>query len=207
MSKGLEEKVAGVILAAGGSSRFGRPKQLLPWGEQNFVNAVLQTARLVGLDPLIVVLGNYADVVRTTIQDDDVQVLINSDWKLGQSTSLKLAVNHLGEDIAGAIFLLSDQPHLTVDFLASIAEQGRKSSKVVVPYINDRRTSPVFFPASCFDKFRVLTGDQGGRQIMSECPVVLFPWLDEMMALDIDTPEDYCQLCKFYSIPVAPDIS
>ena len=200
MSKGNREKVAGVILAAGGSSRFGSPKQLLPWGDQNFVNTILKTARLAGLDPLLIVLGNRAEELRDTITDEDVEILINPDWEAGQSSSLKLAVKHLDADLAGAIFLMCDQPHLTVHFLASIAEKGRKSAKVVVPYINDRRTSPVFFPTSCFEKFEVLTGDQGGRQIMSECPVVLFPWLDEMMAKDIDTPEDYRRLCDYYGM-------
>lgn len=205
MSKENKEKVAGVILAAGGSSRFGKPKQTLPWGDQNFVNTVLKTARLARLDPLLIVLGNCAEEVRDTITDDDVEILINPDWEEGQSTSLKLAVKHLYADLAGAIFLMCDQPHLTTHFLASIAEQGRKSAKVVVPYINDRRTSPVFFPASCFEKFEVLTGDQGGRQIMSEYSVVLLPWLDEMMAMDIDTLEDYRRVSEYFGKPYSPD--
>ncbi len=205
MSKGNRETVAGVILAAGGSSRFGSLKQTLPWGDQNFVNAVLKTARLAGLDPLLIVLGNRAEELRDTITDEDVEILINPDWEAGQSTSLKLAVKHLDADLAGAIFLMCDQPHLTVHFLTSIAEKGKKSAKVVVPYINDRRTSPVFFPASCFDNFNKLTGDEGGRQIMSEYPVVLLPWLDEMMAMDIDTLEDYRRVSEYFGKPYSPD--
>jgi len=205
LSKGNRETVAGVILAAGGSSRFGSLKQTLPWCDQNFVNTILKTARLAGLDSLLIVLGNRAEEVRDTITDEDVEILTNPDWEEGQSTSLKLAVKHLEADLAGAIFLMCDQPHLTVHFLASIAEQGRKRSKVVVPYINDCRTSPVFFPASCFDNFNKLTGDEGGRQIMSECPVVLFPWLDEMMAMDIDTLEDYRRVSEYFGKPYSPD--
>lgn len=205
MSKGNRETVAGVILAAGGSSRFGSLKQTLPWGDQNFVNAVLKTARLAGLDPLLIVLGNRAEEVRDTITDEDVEILINPDWEAGQSSSLKLAVKHLDTDLTGAIFLMCDQPHLTVHFLASIVEKGKKSAKVVVPYINDRRTSPVFFPASCFDNFNKLTGDEGGRQIMSEYSVVLLPWLDEMMAMDIDTLEDYRRVSEYFGKPYSPD--
>lgn len=206
MSDVSQSKVAGVILAAGASSRFGRLKQTLPWGNRSLVNAVIHTARLAGLDPLILVLGNEADKIKETIAQSAVIVIHNPDWAIGQSSSLKLGVAHLPADQEGALFLLSDQPQLSVNFVSAIVEEGLRSGKVVVPYVDDRRTSPVYFPSSCFDKFATLQGDQGGRQIISACPHSLLPWLDEWMARDIDTPADYEALCKHYGMPLAPDI-
>ena len=199
-------RVAGVVLAAGASSRFGSLKQTLAWGEQNFVNAVLRTARLAGLDPLILVLGNQAELIKKTLTERDVRIVNNPDWQQGQSSSLKAALSALEVEVSGAIFLLTDQPQLSVNFIAAIAEAGIRTGKAVIPYINDHRCSPVFFSSQCFDKFLNLEGDQGGRQILGDCPHTLLPWLDEWMARDVDTPEDYRQLCQHFGMPFPANV-
>jgi molybdenum cofactor cytidylyltransferase len=81
-----------------------------------------------------------------------------------------------------------------------VVEEGRRSKKVVTPIINDRRANPVYFPASCFQLFEKLEGDTGGRQIISACPHTTFPWLDDWMSRDIDTPEDYQQLRDHFAL-------
>lgn len=206
MSFVKKTKVAGIILAAGASSRFGRLKQTLPWGEENLVNTVIATASVVGLDPIMLVLGNRAEEIEATIRDEQVQILHNPNWQEGQSTSLKIAAKQLSLELNGAVFLLCDQPQLSANFLSAIVEEGCRSNKVVVPYVNDRRSSPVYFPSSCFPLFEKLSGDQGGRQIIAECPHTLLLWLDDWMVKDIDTPEDYRQLCLHYGMPLAADI-
>lgn len=187
-------RVAGVILAAGSSRRFGGIKQLLPWRDKNLVNTVIQTARLSGLDPLVVVLGSDADLIRATIDDDCVGVVINRDWEMGQSTSLKAGLRAIGSPVRGALFLLADQPQMSVNLVTSIVEEGLRTNKVIVPVVDDRRGNPVYFPEACFDRFDQLEGDIGGRQIISTCPHTTLQWLDEWMSEDIDTPEDYQRL-------------
>lgn len=193
-------QVAGVILAAGQASRFGEIKQLLPWRKKNLVNTVVETAFLAGLDPVIVVLGANAELIQASLDNDQVQVVNNLDWEKGQSTSLKAAVSAITQPVRGVLFLLCDQPHLSVNLVSAVVEEGLRSNKVVTPIIDDRRANPVYFPASCFPLFEKLEGDAGGRQIISACPHTTFPWLDAWMALDIDTPEDYQQLREHYGL-------
>lgn len=194
------QNVAGIILAAGRSSRFGEIKQLLPWREKNLLNTVIETAKLSGLNPLIVVLGADADLVRATIAEDSVKVVINRDWGMGQSTSLKAGLRAIRTQVQGAIFLLADQPQMSVNLVSCVVEEGLRTNKVIVPVIDDRRGNPVYFPEACFDQFDQLEGDVGGRQIISACPHTTLPWLDEWMSLDIDTPEDYQRLCAHFGI-------
>ena len=196
----ISKKVAGVILAAGGSSRFGEIKQLLPWKNKNIINTVVETAALAGLDPILVVLGANAGLIQASLDNETVQVVNNTDWDKGQSTSLKAGVTAIRQTVDGVLFLLCDQPHLTVNLVDAVVEEGLRSGKVVTPIIDDRRANPVYFPASCFPLFDTLEGDAGGRQIISACPHTTLPWLDDWMARDIDTPEDYRALRDHFGL-------
>ena len=196
----ISKKVAGVILAAGGSSRFGEIKQLLPWKNKNIINTVVETAALAGLDPILVVLGANAGLIQASLDNETVQVVNNPDWDKGQSTSLKAGVTAIRQTVDGVLFLLCDQPHLTVNLVDAVVEEGLRSGKVVTPIIDDRRANPVYFPASCFPLFDTLEGDAGGRQIIPACPHTTLPWLDDWMARDIDTPEDYWALRDHFGL-------
>lgn len=196
----ISKKVAGVILAAGGSSRFGEIKQLLPWKNKNIINTVVETAALAGLDPILVVLGANAGLIQASLDNETIQVVTNPDWDKGQSTSLKAGVTAIRHTVDGVLFLLCDQPHLTVNLVNAVVEEGLRSGKVVTPIIDDRRANPVYFPASCFPLFDTLEGDAGGRQIISACPHTTLPWLDDWMARDIDTPEDYRALRDHFGL-------
>lgn len=196
----ISKKVAGVILAAGGSSRFGEIKQLLPWKNKNIINTVVETAALAGLDPILVVLGANAGLIQASLDNETVQVVNNTDWDKGQSTSLKAGVTAIRHTVDGVLFLLCDQPHLTVNLVDAVVEEGLRSGKVVTPIIDDRRANPVYFPASCFPLFDTLEGDAGGRQIIPACPHTTLPWLDDWMARDIDTPEDYRVLREHFGL-------
>jgi molybdenum cofactor cytidylyltransferase len=88
----VHERVAGIILAAGGSTRFGHPKQLLDWHGQPFVRAVARTALEAGLSPVLVVTGANSSSVEAAIQDLDVHVVRNEDWQHGQGSSIKAGI-------------------------------------------------------------------------------------------------------------------
>ena len=195
----MSNQVAGIVLAAGGSSRFGSPKQLLPWRGKTVLNSVVSTAFDTGLAPVIVVLGANADQIEPALPKECV-VVRNDAWPEGQSSSIRIGLAQLSEEIDGVLILLGDQPQVNPHFCSSIIQKGLECGKITIPYVNDRRANPVFFPKHTLKRLGQVTGDQGGRAIFSEFQVEYLPWLDDCMALDIDTPEDYEKLKACYNL-------
>ena len=195
----MSNQVAGIVLAAGGSSRFGSPKQLLPWRGKTVLNSVVSTAFDTGLAPVIVVLGANADQIEPSLPKECV-VVRNDAWPEGQSSSIRIGLAQLSEEIDGVLILLGDQPQVNPHFCSSIIQKGLECGKITIPYVNDRRANPVFFPKHTLKRLGQVTGDQGGRAIFSEFQIEYLPWLDDCMALDIDTPEDYEKLKACYSL-------
>lgn len=193
----MSKQVAGVILAAGSSSRFGKTKQLLPWKDSTVLNSVIRTAMEIDLAPLIVVLGANANQIEPELPEGCV-VVINDAWPEGQGSSVRIGTAQLPEEIDGVLMLLGDQPQVNPHFCESIVRRGLETGKITIPYVNDRRGNPVFFPKKTLKRLTKVTGDKGGRAIFSEFQVELLPWLDEWMAMDIDTPKDYDKLKACY---------
>lgn len=192
----VHEQIAGVILAAGGSTRFGEPKQLLDWHGQPFVRAVARTALEAGLSPVIVITGANADKVESVIGDLDVRTSHNSDWQTGQGSSIKTGVLSLERtNVGGAIFLLTDQPQVTTSIIqALVAKHAEGLQPIVAPMVIDRRANPVLFDRSAFKDLTSIEGDVGGRAVFHKHRVEYLPWHDDRLLLDVDTPEMYRRL-------------
>ena len=200
----LREPIAGIILAAGESQRFGQPKQLLDWRGEPFVREVVKTALEAGLSPVIVVTGASAEHVETAVQDLPVQIARNTEWQSGQASSIKVGLSTLtptpspykGEGKpGGAIFLLTDQPQITPPILhALMDEHAATLDPIIAPLILDRRGNPVLFDRITFPDLMKLEGDVGGRGIFSKHKVNYLPWHDDALLLDVDTPEHYQRL-------------
>ncbi|MCK4978132.1 MAG: putative selenium-dependent hydroxylase accessory protein YqeC, partial [Anaerolineales bacterium] len=101
----VHESVAGIVLAAGESSRFGEPKQLLSWHGEPFIRHVARKALTAGLSPVIVVTGAHSSQVKRAVEDLEVVVVQNHSWKEGQSTSIKTGLEALPQEVGAAIFL------------------------------------------------------------------------------------------------------
>jgi molybdenum cofactor cytidylyltransferase len=214
----VHEPIAGIILAAGESKRFGKPKQLLDWRGQPFVRAVAQTALQAGLAPVIVVTGGNADQVEAAIRDLDVVIVRNEDWQNGQGSSIWAGIKALitspppslhdaspkskefgggweGAKVGGAVFLLSDQPQVTTTVIQALREKHAEGLySIVAPMVIDRRGNPVLFDRATFPDLTTIEGDTGGRAIFHKHLVEYLPWHDEGLLLDVDTPEQYERL-------------
>ncbi len=208
---GVNEPVAGVILAAGGSSRFGQPKQLLDWHGQPFVRAVAHTALESGLSEVVIVIGAHAEKIRSVIEDLPVKIVHNSDWMAGQSTSIRAGLGYLldeptsrtisesktGSKGPGAvIFLLADQPQIPSNVIRGLVEvHSWELAFIVAPLVKDeRRTNPVLFDRDTFPDLLSLQGDIGGRALFSKYSIEYLPWHDNQLLMDVDSPEDYQRL-------------
>ena len=194
----VHEKVAGIVLAAGGSARLGQPKQLLPWKGRTFIQQVVETALAAHLEELVVVSGAYGNQVETAIGGFPVRIVNNPDWQLGQSSSVKAGIKALSRKVGAAIILLVDQPQVPEQLLqALISHHSHSMASILATMVDGRRGNPVLFDRRTFDDLDALEGDVGGRAIFSKYRVQWLTWLDEGMALDVDTIVDYQHLLKY----------
>jgi molybdenum cofactor cytidylyltransferase len=196
----VHEPVAGVVLAAGESTRYGRPKQFLDWRGESFVRVVARRALEAGLSPVLVVTGSGGREIEQVMVDLDVQIVGNQNWERGQSESIRAGIrvmtapsNHPG----ACIFLLVDQPQITPAILQALTEKHAEGLySIIAPLVMDRRANPVLFDKRTFPDLLTLQGDVGGRAIFHKHPVEYLPWHDDRLLLDVDTPEQYRRLLE-----------
>ena len=199
MVHAVYEPIAGIVLAAGESTRYGQPKQLLDWKGEPFVRVVAKTALQAGLSPVVVITGAQAEQVESALQGLNVLPIRNEDWRTGQASSIRAGVEFLAARASpvpgGAIFLLVDQPQLTGSVLRALVEKHAHGLyPVVAPMVLDRRANPVLFDHETFPDLQALEGDVGGRAIFHKHRVEYLPWHDDRLLLDVDTPEMYQRL-------------
>lgn len=196
----VHRRLAGVVLAAGGSARLGQPKQLLDWQGKPFVRAVAETALAAGLSPVVVVTGAYQQEVEPVLNGLPVRLVNNPNWLDGQASSVRAAVKLINEELPevyGALFFLVDQPQISVELVSTLVGAYSESlSPIVAPMVDDRRGNPVLFDRSTFSALSRLEGDSGGRQVFSKFRIRYVPWLDAKAGMDVDTMEDYQRLIK-----------
>ncbi|MDQ7028711.1 MAG: selenium cofactor biosynthesis protein YqeC [Ardenticatenia bacterium] len=137
------ERVAGIVLAAGMATRFGAPKQLLPWKGTAMVDHVAGVAVEAGLSPVIVVIGHEADRVGKAVASRPVRVVVNPDYAKGQSTSVRRGIEAVPASCGAAIFLLADQPSITPQVIRRLVQAHRETlAPIVAPTYAGRRATP-----------------------------------------------------------------
>jgi molybdenum cofactor cytidylyltransferase len=195
--KTVYEHVAGIVLAAGGSQRLGRSKQLLDWKGKPFVRQVAETALAAGLDPVVVVTGAEGDKVEAALTRLNVVIARNLAWAEGQSGSVKAGLAALPGKVGAAMFLVTDQPQLPVALIEALrAEHASTLAPIIAPLVDGNRSNPVLFDRRTFPDFAELHGEVGGRALFSKHHVSWLPWLDNSLAIDVDRPEDYDRLLR-----------
>ena len=164
------EHTAGIILAAGQSTRYGSPKQLLDWKGKPFVRHIAETALRSGLWPVVVVTGFRSADVESCLKDIPVQIVHNPEYEQGQSTSIKVGVASLPQKTGGALFLLADQPQIPDEAIRTLTEiHAKELQPIIAPLVlEERRANPVLFDRVAFSDLLQLTGDIGGSAIFSK---------------------------------------
>jgi molybdenum cofactor cytidylyltransferase len=191
-------KLAGLLLAAGGATRFGSPKVLATFrGEPLVCRAVHLLAPRCQAGVHVVVGASAAGVrgaLANELADESVTLVENPGWASGLSTSLVQGVAALPQGADAALILLCDQPAITADDLdALIAAWQVEPALIAAAGFSDRLGPPVIIPRSFWPQLAALRGDQGARSLLewhAEHTTVVMPHA----ALDVDTPEDLARL-------------
>jgi molybdenum cofactor cytidylyltransferase len=190
------EHCAGIILAAGESTRFGAPKHLLDWKGKPFVRQVAETALQASLWPVVVVTGFRAADIESALNGLPVEIIRNAEYQQGQSASIRAGVQSLSGKVGAAVFLLADQPQIPVDVIRALVESHAQHMQAILAplVLEERRANPVLFDRDTFANLTQLTGDMGGRGIFDKHRVEYLPWHDDILLFDVDKPEDYQKL-------------
>ena len=195
--------VGGVLLAAGGSTRLGTPKQLLTYRGRTLLRRAAETALAAGCRPVAAVLGSGAERLRAELAGLDVRIVDNPDWTRGMGTSVRLGLAALegpadAEALDGVLLTLCDQPLVTAEKLAGMLERFRRldspGGSIVAAAYNGTVGVPVLFGRTHFEELRVLPADAGAKPILRRHRDRAVPFPLPEAATDIDTPEQYGRL-------------
>ncbi len=199
MAENDAPKVGGLLLAAGGSSRFGAPKQLAIFEGKTLIARAAEALLNAGCYPVVAVLGANAGIVGTALDGSPLIIEVNSAWQDGMSTSIAAGLNKLLEtepDLDAVMITLSDQPfvtqHTIKQFLLKYSG-GRKS--IISSRYDGALGVPALFGNERFNELNQLTGDKGARHIIRNTPLEMIDILDVGEAvIDVDTAADLHRL-------------
>jgi molybdenum cofactor cytidylyltransferase len=193
--------IVAVVLAAGESSRMGRPKALLPIDGQTFVERIATALKRTQVGKVFVILGHNGDEMKQRIENLPVEILMNPDYKLGQLSSLQVAVRYLQTDKScdGMLVHLVDHPYIDSTLVDLMIQRFYETKKlIVVPRYRGKRGHPVLFSRELFNSLLAAPMDQGAKSVVNahRDETLEIETEDEGITLDIDTPELYRQHVK-----------
>jgi molybdenum cofactor cytidylyltransferase len=189
-----------IILAAGNSSRLGRPKQLLPYRGKTLLTHATTEALSAGLHPVVVVSGAFHDEVRDSLRGHALDIIFNPAWEKGMASGIVAGLSNLlslQPDVESVIITVCDQPFISSALLLQLVCTHNVSGKGIIAcaYANSVGT-PVLFSSPYFEQLLALSGSEGAKKLLRQHPddliTVDFPDGD----IDIDTAKDVERLLR-----------
>ena len=183
-----------IILAAGASTRLGRPKQLLPWQGVTLLQHAVKTALTVTTQP-VVVTGANGEHLAAALDPGQVKMVFNPNWQQGIASSIRCGLQALlnrTPEPDQVIFMVCDQPFVTPGLLLDLINEQQKSRKpIVASAYADTLGIPTLFDKSLFPQLLDLQGDTGARRIIQGNSADVASVVFEQGVYDIDTVVDY----------------
>jgi len=185
--------ITGVVLGAGRSSRFGEPKQLLPFGETTLLGQVVENANASSLDRVVVVLGRASEDLRNVVRFGRAEVVENTAYGTGCASSLLAGLDAAGEDCEAVALLLGDQPGVRPGIIDhAVASWRRDRPWASVTSYRGEPGHPFVFSRGAFRALRELHGDKAVWKLIEAHPGrVSLVAVDALLPPDVDTPGDY----------------
>ena len=190
--------IAGLILAAGESSRMGRDKALLDFRGQSFLETAVTTLKSACIAPVVVVLGHHAEEILRATDLEAVQVVVNENYSLGQTSSLQAGLRAMADlEIEALILWLVDHPAVQSETVMKlIAEFQNSRVPVIIPRYQRERGHPVLISRALFTELLELTPGDGANTVIRKHRDKTH-WVevdDPGVRKDIDDPESYRNL-------------
>lgn len=201
--------VAGILLAAGTSSRMGENKLLLELDREPLLRRAARRALEAGLSPLVVVLGHEAERARLPLSGLPCETVINPDFEEGITSSLHAGLDAVPDGASALVVMLADMPYVTPEMIAGLVERYRTgTAPLVISDYDGVNAPPMLYDGSLFGELAAMEGPGCGRQVVkrhrSEADVCA--WSAAALR-DIDVPEDYERIAADVgcSLPHQPD--
>jgi len=186
--------IAAVVLAAGGSRRLGRTKQLESWGSSNLLGHVMSRTFEFPVDEVWVVLGHDTDRILAETDLGDATVVENLEWEEGIASSLRVGLDALTRlsRCDRALIVIGDQPDVPVDTVVELIESHSRAGKpVTLPKYRYNWGNPVLVDRMLWPRLMSLEGDEGAKRLWQAHPEWLNEvWLSETSPRDVDTEAD-----------------
>ncbi len=190
--------IAGLILAAGESSRMGKDKALLRYRGRTFLENIVATLREAGIDRITVVLGHHAEEIQREVDFTGAEVVINRHYRRGQTSSLQAGLRAIErDDLEAFVLFLVDHPAVTADTVRALATAFDQSrGPVIVPTFKGQRGHPVLVSRSLLSELLRLNPDEGANTVVRKYreATEFVKVEDEGVVLDVDDLETYQRL-------------
>jgi molybdenum cofactor cytidylyltransferase len=190
--------VGAIILAAGGSTRFGRPKQLLIFRGESLVRHAARAATDAPCTRVAVVVGDSGDAVKEELRGTAAAIVPNPDWRRGLGTSIRCGLQSLlasRPDLDAVVIVACDQPFVESGTIAAlISEQENSARPMVASRYANTLGIPALFARSCFEELLALPDAAGAKALIQSRPDDVASIEFEKGAIDLDTPADFERL-------------
>lgn len=195
----LNPKIAILILAAGESSRMGKPKQLLKWKDSNLVNYSISKAIQLSPKNVFVVLGCNFEQIKNEIQENNITILENKNWKQGLGNSMAYGIRAISEvlqDVEGVLIMLADQPLIQTNHFNKLINCFIPDTQQILAteYVDGSLGVPAFFDKLYLNEIIALNSDFGAKQLFQKYSESVISIKNLHAHLDIDTFEQYKKL-------------
>ena len=189
-------EIAGIVLAAGRSSRLApRNKLLEPVGGEPMIRRVAANVLSSG-QPVVVVTGYEADRIAEALRGLDVTVVTNPAYADGLSTSLRAGLTALPPGIDGSLIFLGDMPAVEIPVIHALLTAFTGPAAICVPVHRGQRGNPVLWGSSYFAEMMSLTGDVGAKPLMARHAnhLIEVEVATDSIFEDVDSPADLARL-------------
>ena len=184
--------IAALLLAAGSSARMGRNKLLLRIGGESVIRRAARRALDADLEPLVV-LGHDERRVREELYGLPSRTVVNADWPLGKSASVRAGIAAVPPQAIAAMVILPDMPLVTAVMLAELAAAYRAgAAPIVASRYGDVLAPPMLYDRALFGELAAMEGDGCGKHVvhLHRRDAQILEWPREALA-DLDVPTDY----------------